>query len=307
MTLGRSDAQALIKAALKAATLKDVSVRVTSSRGANLRFAENAPTTSGQADRVEVSVTATREQASATVTGTAQDAAGVAALVARAEALAALAPRDPEHMPPLAAQRYAKVAGEDPATVKLGPDARTDAVARVLKVARAGKLVASGLYEHVHRSVALGTSAGLLAFSFAVWFALRTVIVFPVIRIAHWVLTAWMPELFQAAAQSYQQVKLSLYASTHAIGGLPDSQFIVDISFDALKFCYGLPIYVGLTAATALWSDRYWPKILLGLVILPVTQGGASLTQAVSAGILSNLIILGIVLALAMIIRRLRS
>ena len=164
MTLGRSDAQALIKAALKAATLKDVSVRVTSSRGANLRFAENAPTTSGQADRVEVSVTATREQASATVTGTAQDAAGVAALVARAEALAALAPRDPEHMPPLAAQRYAKVAGEDPATVKLGPDARTDAVARVLKVARAGKLVASGLYEHVHRSVALGTSAGLLAF-----------------------------------------------------------------------------------------------------------------------------------------------
>ncbi len=164
MTLGKSEAQALIKAALKAATLKDVSVRVSSSRGANLRFAENAPTTSGQADRVEVSVTATREQASATVTGTAQDAAGVAALVARAEALAALAPKDPEHMPPLGAQRYAKVAGEDPATVKLGPDARTDAVARVLKVARAGKLVASGLYEHGHRSVALGTSAGLFAF-----------------------------------------------------------------------------------------------------------------------------------------------
>ena len=46
-------------------------------------------------------------------------------------------------------------------------------------------------------------------------------IVFPVIRAAHWVLTAWMPELFQAASQSYQQVKLSLYAATHAIGGLP--------------------------------------------------------------------------------------
>ena len=130
--------------------------------------------------------------------------------------------------------------------------------------------------EEAARSIRLGTffmvAVMWLAFSFAVWFALRTVIVFPVIRMAHWVLTAWMPELFEAATQSYQEVKLSLYASTHAIGGLPDSQFVVDISFDALKFCYGLPIYVGLTAATALWSDRYWPKILLGLVILPVTQ-----------------------------------
>ncbi len=130
--------------------------------------------------------------------------------------------------------------------------------------------------EEAARSIRLGTffmvAVMWLAFSFAVWFALRTMIVFPVIRMADWLLTAWMPELFQAAAQSYQQVKLSLYASTHGIGGLPDSQFLVDISFDALKFCYGLPIYVGLTAATALWSDRYWPKIVLGLVILPITQ-----------------------------------
>ncbi|HWT16277.1 MAG TPA: exosortase H-associated membrane protein [Patescibacteria group bacterium] len=130
--------------------------------------------------------------------------------------------------------------------------------------------------EEAARTVRLGTfflvAVMWLAFSFAIWFALRTMIVFPVIRATHWVLTAWMPELFQSVSQSYQQVKLSLYAATHAIGGLPDSQFIVDISFDALKFCYGLPIYVGLTAATALWSDRYWPKILLGLVILPITQ-----------------------------------
>ena len=130
--------------------------------------------------------------------------------------------------------------------------------------------------EDAARSIRLGTffavAVAWLAFSFAIWFALRTLIVFPVIRATNALLTAWMPELFQAATQSYQQVKLSLYASTHALGGLPDSQFIVDISFDALKFCYGLPIYVGLTAATALWSDRYWPKILLGLLLLPITQ-----------------------------------
>ena len=44
-------------------------------------------------------------------------------------------------------------------------------------------------------------------------------------------------------------------------------------------------------------------------VILPSTGigGGADLTQAVLAGILSNLIILGIVLALAALVRRLRG
>jgi hypothetical protein len=44
-------------------------------------------------------------------------------------------------------------------------------------------------------------------------------------------------------------------------------------------------------------------------VILPSTQpsGTTSLTDAVMAGIVSNLIILGIVLALAMIVRRLRG
>jgi hypothetical protein len=44
-------------------------------------------------------------------------------------------------------------------------------------------------------------------------------------------------------------------------------------------------------------------------VVLPLTQGaGASgLTRMVAAGIVSNLIILGIVLALAMIVRRLRG
>ena len=164
MTLRRSEAQALVKTALKAATLKDVRVRITSSRSGHLRFAGNAPTTSGEVLRLDVSVTATREQASATVSGTTRDAAGVIELVRRAEALAALAPKDPEHMPPLGPQTYLRVDAEDPAVVKLGPDERSDAVARVLKVARDGKLIASGLYEHVHKSMAFGTSAGLFAY-----------------------------------------------------------------------------------------------------------------------------------------------
>jgi hypothetical protein len=49
--------------------------------------------------------------------------------------------------------------------------------------------------------------------------------------------------------------------------------------------------------------------VIFVAVIIPSTQSGgtASLTQLVLAGIVSNLIILGIVLALAMIVRRLRG
>ena len=49
--------------------------------------------------------------------------------------------------------------------------------------------------------------------------------------------------------------------------------------------------------------------VIFVAVILPTTQGAGatSLTEAVAAGIVSNLIILGIVLALAMIVRRLRG
>ena len=42
-------------------------------------------------------------------------------------------------------------------------------------------------------------------------------------------------------------------------------------------------------------------------VILPATQGAADLTRSVLAGLVSNAIILGIVLALVVIIRRIRG
>lgn len=164
MTLTRSEAQAVIRAALKAATFQEVAVRVGSSRGGNMRFAAGAPTTSGEVERVDVSVTATKNRASATVSGSAHDAASLATLVRRAEELAALAPVDPEWVAPLGPQKYDAPNAVDPAVVKIGPEQRTDAVARALKVARDGKLVCSGMYQHTHRSLALGTSAGLFGY-----------------------------------------------------------------------------------------------------------------------------------------------
>lgn len=77
------------------------------------------------------------------------------------------------------------------------------------------------------------------------------------------------------------------------------------------------PLRIGLIAALVYTMVRTRAAtgtvlpLALGVVfvavILPVTQGATGLTQAIAVGIVSNLIILGIVLALAMIVRRLRG
>ncbi len=162
--LRADEARALVKAALAAATFKDVQVRVTARREAHMRFAAGAPTTSGEAQRVEVAVTATREGRSGTASGTTRDPAALAQLVRDAEAIAALAPVDPEVEPPLGPQTYAKVAARDAKTAEVGPEGRTEVVARALKVARETGLVAAGLVEHEDAATALANREGLFAY-----------------------------------------------------------------------------------------------------------------------------------------------
>lgn len=161
--LSPAEARAITKAVLAAATFQDVSVRVSARKAAYMRFAAGAPTTAGESLRVEVSVTAVREGRAATVSSTSRAPAELAALVREAEALAALAPVDPEIEAPLGPQTYAKVAARDAKTAEVGAEGRTERVARVLKVARAAKLVASGMVEHEDAVDVLANRAGLFA------------------------------------------------------------------------------------------------------------------------------------------------
>jgi predicted Zn-dependent protease len=172
--LSPADARAITKTALAAASFADVSVRITARRAAHMRFAAGAPTTSGEATRFEVSVTAAQDGRVATVSGTGRDKESLQALVREAEALAKLAPVDPEHQPPLGPQSYAKVAARDAKTAEVGPEGRTEVVARVLKVARDAKLVASGLVEHEDSVTALANRAGLFALHTATQASLTT-------------------------------------------------------------------------------------------------------------------------------------
>jgi predicted Zn-dependent protease len=163
MTLSRSAARRLTERVLSFARLDDVRVRVSSRRHGNTRFANNEVTTTGDVEERQVSVTATIDGRSATVTSNRFDDGALEALVRDAEATAALSPPDPEHMPPLGAQRYRKVAERDAATATLGAEARVGLIEPAIAVGVERGLTSAGLVTHEDSAFAIGNRAGLFA------------------------------------------------------------------------------------------------------------------------------------------------
>ncbi|MCA9694482.1 MAG: hypothetical protein KC636_33200, partial [Myxococcales bacterium] len=163
MPLSKAEARKIIKEALAAATFADVRVAIQAGRERNLRFANNQATTSGDVERLSISVTAIAGGRAATVTGNRRDKAGLTALVAQAEAQSALAPVDPEVMPPVPAQRYLEVDAFDAKTAALDAKGLVDVVARAVRVANRRKLVGAGIVEVGERVDVVANKAGLFA------------------------------------------------------------------------------------------------------------------------------------------------
>lgn len=163
-TLTEKQAKKITDALLGAAMVPESVVSVRDRQTGNTRFARNQPTTEGDVDTLEISVTASIEGRTATAIGNRSDAASLAALVAEAEELAALSPVDPEHVPPIGKGVYLQVAGHDKPTAKLGAAERAKQVGQAITTAADADVELSGFYEHREQSMAIATSAGAFAF-----------------------------------------------------------------------------------------------------------------------------------------------
>ena len=166
----REQAEALTKKVLKGAKEPEVAVELTHRRHGFLRFARNAPTTSGFTNTATARVTAwkgkRKASASASVNlANAKEAeAALKTLVAQAEQLAAVSPEDREYMPLLGPQEYVEVSGYDEATAELSAPRRTQAVADAIETAKKQKVIAAGFFENVAETSILANSAGLFAY-----------------------------------------------------------------------------------------------------------------------------------------------
>jgi predicted Zn-dependent protease len=165
IVLSRSECEALMQQALALSKADACRVSVNSSYSTNVRFADNQMSTSGVSDDAAVSITAYFGRRNASVLTNDISPAGLARAVAQAEALARLAPEDPEHLPELGPQTYATIPAWFDSTAQLSAEDRAKAALTALGISRrANDLAAAGYIECTASSSALGTSAGLFAY-----------------------------------------------------------------------------------------------------------------------------------------------
>ena len=104
--LSREECEAIAKKVLSFATAEATSVSVGGGVQSNTRFAVNQVSTSGDSYDAQIAVRSSFGRRSASAVTNSFDDASLKSVVERAEALAKLAPEDPEHMPLLGPQQY---------------------------------------------------------------------------------------------------------------------------------------------------------------------------------------------------------
>lgn len=163
--LNKADAEALVSRALKMSKSDAVRVSVNSSRETNLRFADNQISTSGVTTNTTIRIQSVFGKRKASVVTNDRSDEGLRRAVEQSEALAKLAPEDPEYIGELGAQTYTAPPTWFDSTADLTAEDRAKAALRALAPARAGKeLTVAGYIVCNAAAQAIGTNAGLFAY-----------------------------------------------------------------------------------------------------------------------------------------------
>lgn len=163
--LTREQAQALVDRVLKMSKADAVQVNVGGGYTANIRFADNRISTAGGVSTANVSIQSSFGPKHAVTQTNDLSDAGLERAVQQSEALAHLAPDDPEAMPPLGPQQYDAVNSYFEATAKLGPEGRAEAAQMAIVPCKtAGDLKAAGYLQTGISAGAVGNNKGLFAY-----------------------------------------------------------------------------------------------------------------------------------------------
>jgi predicted Zn-dependent protease len=140
-------------------------VSVNSSRETNLRFADNQMSTSGVTTNSTIRIQSVFGKRKASVVTNDRSDEGLRRAVEQSEALARLAPEDPEYLGELPPQTYAPVNAWFDRTADLSAEDRAKAAMTALAPARAAKdLTVAGFIICNANASAIGNSAGLFAY-----------------------------------------------------------------------------------------------------------------------------------------------
>src|SRR5688500_9228295 len=167
--LTEQEALRIVDAVMERATADDTIVNLLSRDGGNTRVAGNGVTTSGEVANVELTVTSAFGSRSGSAETNGIDDESIAAVVARAEEAAKLAPEDPEYVRPLESADYARPPAYFESTAAHGPSERADIVAAAIGEAVGRDTTIAGFLENYGVAYATGNSRGVFGYFPMTW------------------------------------------------------------------------------------------------------------------------------------------
>lgn len=169
MLLTRDECRALTEKIIKLAKGDDVAVEVTSGQNCNTRYANNAVTTAGFTGDLNVNIEVTREKQTGASTTSEMSDDALARAVRQAEAIADLAPPDPEYVEPLGPQPYAEIQAFHEESAAARSAQLLPAVRTVIDAAEKKKVNAFGYFDVTARTRALANKRGLFGYHRSTW------------------------------------------------------------------------------------------------------------------------------------------
>jgi predicted Zn-dependent protease len=163
--ISRADAEALIRRIVAMSQAEGIQVSLGGGFQKNVRFADNRISTAGSAENLGIGISSHFGRRSAVVTTNDTSDASLERAVRQSEALARLAPENPEAMPLLGPQQYEQVNGYFESTANADANARAQAARTAIDLTRAaGDMKTAGYLQTSRGVTALGNSAGLFAY-----------------------------------------------------------------------------------------------------------------------------------------------
>ena len=161
----RDEAHALVVRVVKMSKADEIQVNVRGGHQTNVRFADNRISTSGGVSDLSIGVHSAFGSKHAIASTNDVSDAGLERAVRRSEALARLAPNDPEALPALGPQTYRETHAFFASTAALTPAARAEPARLAIAAAKAdGALKAAGFIAVGSGVEAVGNHRGLFAY-----------------------------------------------------------------------------------------------------------------------------------------------
>ncbi len=161
MALTKSDTESLCSKILDLVTADEAELSLSDSEDLLLRSANNDISSNGLVDRISLRLSVSFGKRSASISLNQTDDESLRAAVAKVEAIARLAPEDPEHLPPVDPAPCATPLTWSDATAAMTPAEALARLRPVIERARAAGVDSAGYLERAVRGTAYANSRGV--------------------------------------------------------------------------------------------------------------------------------------------------